>query len=95
MTKHRRIIKGLLLAILIVGANWAANLVGARLADGMVYRSRIEFLGLPLVDIRFFNGAQIQDLERRGALPGLKALTARGWIAGGCVPSVGWWPSAS
>src|SRR5207253_905933 len=27
--------------------------------------------------------AQIGDLERRGALPVLKPLTARGWIAGG------------
>jgi hypothetical protein len=83
VTKHRRIIQGLLLVILIIGGNWATNRVRDRMPDGFVYRSRLEFLGLPLVDMKFFNQAQLRDLERRGVIPGLKPLTARGWIAGG------------
>jgi hypothetical protein len=83
MTKQRAIITGLLLAILTVGWSWAMDWVGGRMASGLVYRSRLEFLGWPLVDIKFFNEAQLHNLERQGLIPGIKPLTAKGWIAGG------------
>src|SRR5262249_28286290 len=81
-TKSRRIIKVLLLVIVITGSNCVMDRIADRMANGLVYRSRQEFLGLPLVDIKFFNEAQLRELEGRGVIPGLKPLTARGWIAG-------------